>query len=69
MAELVTQSISTLVPQDASGASMQAGVTEKEEQRKKLNTKIYDHFARESAGHLKMTDEQEVALQRGYLSL
>lgn len=45
-------------------APMPAG-HEKDADRKKLNLKVYDTFAREKDGQLKMTDEQEVARQRG----
>ena len=66
MAELVVQSVASLVPPPASVADMPPGNKEKDEDRKKLNLKVYEQFAREKDGQLKMTDEQEVANQRGY---
>lgn len=65
MAELVVQSVASLVPLPASVADMPPGNKEKDEDRKKLNLKVYEQFAREKDGQLKMTDEQEVANQRG----
>ena len=39
---------------------------EKEDERKKLNLKLYETFSKEKDGQLKMVDEQEVQRQRGY---
>lgn len=38
---------------------------EKEDERKKLNLKLYETFSKEKDGQLKMVDEQEVQRQRG----
>lgn len=67
MAELAVQSVATLVPPSASAASMAPpSHQEKEDERKKLNLKLYETFSKEKDGQLKMVDEQEVQRQRGY---
>ena len=66
MAEIAAQPVPYLVSDMP--ASVPA-VIEKEEDRRKLNNKVYEQFTRDNHGQLKMTNEQEVALQRGYVDM